>query len=138
MNYTLHQLRIFLKVSDHRSITQAAEELHLTQPAVSMQLKKLQEQFDLPLTEVVGNELYITDFGRELAEISRNVLQEVETIRERAQAHLGYLAGNLTLSSVSTGKYVMPYLLGNLENMRWILLWYRFYRRILGSNGKNY
>ena len=54
MNYTLHQLKIFLKVAEYQSITKAADELHLTQPAISIQLKKLQEQFDLPLTEVVG------------------------------------------------------------------------------------
>ena len=53
MNYTLHQLRIFLKVVETASITKAAEALHLTQPAVSIQLKNLQDQFDIPLTEVV-------------------------------------------------------------------------------------
>lgn len=113
MQYTLHQLRIFLKVADSRSVTQAAEELHLTQPAVSVQLQKLQQQFKIPLTELIGNQLYITDFGQELTDIARNVVQEVDMIQERANAHLGYLAGKLTISSVSTGKYVMPYLLGD-------------------------
>ena len=48
MNITLHQLHIFLKVSKLKSVTKAAEEMHLTQPAISLQLKKLQEQFDIP------------------------------------------------------------------------------------------
>ena len=63
MNYTLHQLKVFLKVAEHESITRASEDLFLTQPAVSIQLKKLQEQFTIPLTEVVGRKLYVTDFG---------------------------------------------------------------------------
>ncbi len=113
MQYTLQQLRLFRKVAETKSITRAAEELHLTQPAVSAQLKKLQEQFEIPLMESIGRELYITDFGKEVSEIAYNVLDELEGMEERANAHLGYLAGRLTISSVSTGKYVMPYLLGD-------------------------
>ena len=66
MNYTLHQLRIFTKVCEYQSITKASEALYLTQPAISIQLKKLQEEFDIPLTEVIGRRLYITDFGKEI------------------------------------------------------------------------
>ncbi len=54
MNYTLHQLHIFLKIAELKSITKASEALHLTQPAVSIQLKNFQDQFPIPLTEVVG------------------------------------------------------------------------------------
>ena len=57
MNYTLNQLRIFLKVVQTESITKASEELHLTQPAVSIQLKNFQDQFEIPLTEVIGRRL---------------------------------------------------------------------------------
>ncbi len=113
MQYTLHQLRLFHRVARTKSITRAAEQLHLSQPAVSAQLKKLQDQFELPLTETIGNELFITDFGKELAAIAENILEEIGIIEERARAHMGYLAGKLTISSVSTGKYVMPYLLGD-------------------------
>ena len=67
MNYTLNQLKVFLKVTQTESITKAAEELHLTQPAVSIQLKNFQDQFEIPLTEVVGRQLYVTEFGREIA-----------------------------------------------------------------------
>ena len=67
MNYTLHQLLVFLKVTQYESITRAAEELCLTQPAVSIQMKNFQDQFDIPLTEVVSRKLYITDFRREIA-----------------------------------------------------------------------
>ena len=111
MNYTLNQLQIFLKIVQTESITKAAEELHLTQPAVSIQLKNLQDQFDIPLTEVIGRKLYITDFGKEIAESAENIINQVYAINFKTQAHKGQLTGRLKLSVVSTGKYVMPYFL---------------------------
>lgn len=111
MNYTLHQLHVFLKVSQTKSITRAAEELHLTQPAVSIQIKNFQDQFPIPLTEVIGRKIYITDFGREIASAAENILNEVYAINYKALIHQGELSGRLRISSVSTGKYVMPYFL---------------------------
>lgn len=111
MNYTLHQLQIFLKVVQTTSVTKAAEALHLTQPAVSIQLKNFQDQFDLPLTEVVGRKLYITDFGKEIAEAAEQILQQVQAIDHKTLAYKGQLAGRLKISVVSTGKYVIPYFL---------------------------
>lgn len=111
MHYTLHQLTIFLKVSDCQSITKAAEELHLTQPAVSIQLKKLQDQFEIPLTEVVGRQLYVTDFGKEIARRSRKILEESEGIKYTIDQYKGLLTGKIRISVVSTGKYVIPYFL---------------------------
>tara|TARA_R110002072_G_scaffold110112_2_gene237573 strand:- start:2052 stop:2975 length:924 start_codon:yes stop_codon:yes gene_type:complete len=111
MNYTFHQLQVFLKVAQKQSITKAAEELFLTQPAVSIQLKNFQDQFPIPLTEVVGRKLYVTDFGNEIAEASEKILQEAEAINYKTMAFRGLLAGRLKLSVVSTGKYVMPYFL---------------------------
>ena len=111
MNYTFHQLEVFLKVTQKQSITKAAEELFLTQPAVSIQLKNFQDQFPIPLTEVVGRKLYVTDFGKEIAEASEKILQEAEAVNYKTLAFKGVLAGRLKLSVVSTGKYVMPYFL---------------------------
>ena len=111
MEYTLHQLRIFLKVSETQSITKAAEALHLTQPAVSIQLRKLQDQFDVPLTEVIGRQLYITPFGKEIAEASSRILDEVHAIKFKTMAFRGHLVGTLRISTASTAKYVMPYFL---------------------------
>ncbi len=113
MDYTLHQLRIFLKISKTLSITKAAEALHLTQPAVSIQLKKLQEQFDIPLIEVIGRQVYLTDFGKEIAIASEKILQEVHEIKNRTLAYKGFLVGQLNISIVSTAKYVMPYFLAD-------------------------
>lgn len=113
MNYTLHQLQVFYKITETLSITKAAEELFLTQPAVSIQLKNFQNQFDIPLTEVVGRQIYITDFGKEIAAAAEAILNEVYAINYKTQAFKGQLSGRLKLSVVSTGKYVMPYFLGD-------------------------
>ena len=113
MNYTLHQLQIFLKVAENKSITKAAEELNLTQPAVSIQMKNLQNQFEIPLTEVIGRQLYITEFGKEIAETAQKIINEVEAINYKTMSFKGILSGKLNISVVSTGKYVMPYFLSD-------------------------
>jgi DNA-binding transcriptional LysR family regulator len=111
MNYTLNQLQIFLRIVQTKSVTKAAEELHLTQPAVSIQLKNFQDQFDIPLTELVGRKIYITDFGKEIAEAAENIINHVYAINYKTLAYKGQLTGKLKISVVSTGKYVMPYFL---------------------------
>ncbi|MBL0234110.1 MAG: LysR family transcriptional regulator [Chitinophagaceae bacterium] len=111
MNFTLHQLKVFMVVVENASVTQAAEQLHMTQPAVSIQLKNLQSQFDIPLTEIIGRKLYVTDFGRELYGIAQRILGEVSAISYQSDSFRGMLTGRLKLSVASTGKYVMPFYL---------------------------
>lgn len=113
MNYTLHQLQIFLKVAEVKSITKASEELNLSQPAVSIQMRNLQNQFEIPLTEVIGKQLYITDFGLKIVETAKNILNEVQKINYLTMSFKGILSGKLNISIVSTGKYVMPYFLSH-------------------------
>lgn len=113
MNYTLNQLQIFLKIVQTQSVTKASEELYLTQPAVSIQLKNFQDQFDIPLTEVIGRKIYITDFGLEIAEAAENIINQVYAINYKTLAYKGQLTGRLKISVVSTGKYVTPYFLTN-------------------------
>lgn len=113
MHYTLHQLQVFLKITQTLSITKASEELNLTQPAVSIQLKNFQDQFDIPLTEVVGRQIYITDFGKEIAAAAENILNQVYAINYKTMAYKGQLTGRLKISVVSTGKYIMPYFLAD-------------------------
>ena len=113
MNYTLHQLRIFLKIAENESVTKTAEELHLTQPAVSIQLKKLQDQFDIALTESIGRRIFVTDFGKEIASSAEKILEEADYIKHKTLAFKGHLVGSLKVSVVSTGKYVMPYFLSS-------------------------
>jgi DNA-binding transcriptional LysR family regulator len=111
MNYTFHQLKVFMAVVEKKSITKAAFELHMTQPAVSIQLKNLQDQFDIPLTEIIGRQLYVTEFGNELYTIAEKILEEVAAINYKTQIFKGMLSGKLKISVASTGKYVMPYYL---------------------------
>lgn len=113
MNYTLHQLKVFLKIYQLKSITKAAEELFLTQPAVSIQLKNFQNQFDIPLTEIIGRKLYVTAFGKEIAIAAENIINEVNAINYKTLQYKGELSGQLKISVASTGKYVIPYFLSN-------------------------
>jgi DNA-binding transcriptional LysR family regulator len=111
MNYTLHQLQVFTTVVKTKSITKAARELFLTQPGVSIQLKNFQDQFDVQLTEVIGRQLYITDFGNEIAVLAHEILAQVDQINLKTAAYKGIMVGRLKVAVVSTGKYVMPYFL---------------------------
>ena len=113
MNYTLQQIKAFHCIAKHKSITKASEELNLTQPAVSIQLKRFQDQFDIPLTEVIGRQLYLTDFGYKILDISEKILQNNDQIKEITNKYKGVLSGTITVSSVSTGKYVLPYFISD-------------------------
>ena len=97
MNFTLQQLKVFMIVVENESITKASEELHMTQPAVSIQIKNLQAQFDIALTEIVGRKLYVTDFGRELYRIADRILKEIASINYHTQSFKGILSGRLKL-----------------------------------------
>jgi DNA-binding transcriptional LysR family regulator len=113
MNYSFHQLEMFLKIVQTKSITKTAEAMHLTQPAVSIQLKNFQKQFDIPLTEVINKKIYITDFGKEIAESAENIINEANLINYQMMKFKGALTGTLKINSVSTGKYVIPYFLSD-------------------------
>lgn len=113
MNYTLNQLRVFVAVVKAESVTKASEELHLSQPAVSIQLKNFEAQFEIPLTEVIGRKLYITDFGRDIAAAAEKIIEQVHAINYKTLAYKGELTGKLKISVVSTGKYVMPFFLSD-------------------------
>jgi DNA-binding transcriptional LysR family regulator len=115
MNFTLHQLKVFLKVAERDSVTEAAGDLNLTQPAVSSQLKLLQNQVGLPLTEVIGRKIHITDTGREFAELAKEIIQKTEELDERMTSKKGKVSGKLKLSVVSTGKYFVPAILAEFK-----------------------
>ncbi len=117
MNYTLNQLEVFLTVARLGSVTKASEVLHLTQPAVSIQLRNFQDQFRIPLTEVIGRRIHITEFGREIACSAEKILSQVNEINYATKAYEGFLAGRLTISVVSTGGYVMPYFLSGFMKL---------------------
>jgi DNA-binding transcriptional LysR family regulator len=113
MKYTLHQLEIFRRVAEVKSVTKASEQLFLSQPAVSIQLKNFQDQFKLPLFEVVGRKIYITEFGEEISETAFKILEQVAAINYKSAIYEGKLAGKFKIAMVSTAKYVLPYFLAD-------------------------
>jgi len=110
---TLRQLEIFLAVYDLGSIKAASESLHLTQPTVSMQLKKLAEAIGMPLYERVGRGREFTDAGRALAATAREVLDSFERLDMELSDLRGSRAGTLRIAVVTTSKYFIPHLLGS-------------------------
>ena len=113
MNITLHQLKAFQAIAKFQSITKAAEAMSMTQPAVSIQLKNLQEQFEVPLTEIIGKKIHITEFGQELVDTADRIFGELGKIEEKMLELKGLLGGKIRISAVSTGKYIIPYLMAD-------------------------
>lgn len=113
MNMTFRQLRLFLALAEHRSITAAARACHVTQPTVSMQLKELADAVGLPLYEQIGKRLYLTAAGEHLAQTARAMADEWAAFEQRIDAMKGLTRGRLRLAVVSTAKYFVPRLLGS-------------------------
>jgi LysR family transcriptional regulator, low CO2-responsive transcriptional regulator len=109
---TLHQLRIFHTLGKEMSFTRAAAVLHLSQPAVSIQVKRLEESMGIPLLEHIGKRLYLTDAGRELFEASKDVLERLQVLNEDMTGMEEGVRGPLHLAAITTSKYFMPHLLG--------------------------
>lgn len=112
MSFTLHQLDVFAEVAKQKSMTKAAEKLFMSQPAVSIQVKKLQDHFGLDLFEVIGKELFLTQAGEELYAAQKNIKKELNSLEMVFSEIKGMLKGSLNVAVVSTAKYFMPYILG--------------------------
>ncbi|RRJ84720.1 LysR family transcriptional regulator [Aestuariirhabdus litorea] len=110
---TLRQLEILLAVYQHRSITAASNALHLTQPTVSMQLKKLADGVGAPLYDSVGRNLVFTEAGLAVVEGAREVLARIDRLAMTLADLQGMKAGTLRLAVVTTAKYFIPHLLGD-------------------------
>ncbi len=111
MNITFRQLRVFGAVARHLSFTRAAEELHLTQPAVSMQVKQLEEVVGLPLFEQIGKKIYLTDAGREMARYGEAVIALLDEAELVFGEMKGLRRGRLHITVASTANYFAPRLL---------------------------
>jgi len=109
---TLHQLKVFEAAARHGSFTRAAEELFLTQPTVSMQIKQLTKTVGLPLFEQVGKRLYLTEAGRELFATCRSVFDTLAQFEMKVADLKGLKQGQLRLAVITTAKYFIPRLLG--------------------------
>jgi DNA-binding transcriptional LysR family regulator len=111
LHVTLRQLKVFESVARHLSFSRAAEDLHLTQPAVSMQIKQLEDSVDLPLFEQIGKKIYLTDAGRELYHYSRAISEQLTDMELALDELKGLERGKLNISVVSTANYFAPHLL---------------------------
>jgi DNA-binding transcriptional LysR family regulator len=108
---TLRQLQVFEAVARQLSFSRAAAELHLTQPAVSMQVKLIEEQAGIPLFERIGKKVFLTEAGAELHQHSRVIAQQLRDADEALAARRGLSQGRLVITMVSTAKYLVPSLL---------------------------
>ncbi|MCE1244434.1 LysR family transcriptional regulator [Oryzomicrobium sp.] len=115
MRLTLHQLRLFAAVAQEGSISRAAERLCLTQPTLSAQLRQLTDQVGLPLYEVIGRRLHLTEAGEVLLASADEVAGTLERLEEEIAARRGLTQGRLKLAVVSTAEYFMPRLLGEFR-----------------------
>jgi DNA-binding transcriptional LysR family regulator len=110
-NATLRQLKVFETVARLLSFSRAAEELHLTQPAVSTQVKKLEEHAGVPLFEQLGKKIFLTPAGAELLQISRTIIQQFELAESAMTQFSGVAGGKLNVAVISAGDYFFPRLL---------------------------
>ncbi len=113
---TLRQLQIFEAVVRLQGYTKAAEALHLSQPTVSMQIKKLCETLGLPLLEQVGRTVHPTAAGRDVYATAREVLGGIMALEDLTSAHKDVVKGGLSLAVISSATYFMPHLLGAFLN----------------------
>lgn len=111
LHLTLRQLQVFEKVASRLSHSRAAEELYLSQPAVSMQIKQMEQNIGLPLFEQMGKQLFLTEAGREALHYSRAILQQLAEMETVFDGMKGLERGRLTLSVVNTANAFMPQLL---------------------------
>jgi DNA-binding transcriptional LysR family regulator len=113
---TLHQLKIFHALSQHMSITRTAEALHLTPPAVSIQVKQLAESAGEPLIDQVGKQIFLTDAGKAVAEASKDIFERIDSLQDELAGIQSLEQGSLSVSIITTAKYFVPRLLGTFAS----------------------
>ena len=109
---TLHQLTIFTVLARNENMTRAAAELHMTTPALSIQIKQMAKAIGVPLHEQVGRRLYLTEEGRRVEAAARDILQRLDDLGSELAELQGLERGSLKLSIITTAKYFVPRLLG--------------------------
>ncbi len=115
MHLTLRQLQCFSAVARNLSYTKAANELHLTQPAVSMQIRQLEQQAGLALTEQLGKQVHLTEAGEEVFRYARSILQQVDEMDDVLDKLKGFAGGKLRIAAISSANYFAPRLLGTFH-----------------------
>lgn len=110
-NATLRQLKVFEAVARNLSFSRAAEELHLTQPAVSTQVKRLEEHAGMPLFEQTGKKIHLTPAGVEMLRSGRGIIQQFTEMEDAMTQFKGVSGGRLNVAVISAGDYFLPRLL---------------------------
>ena len=110
---TLHQLKVFEATARHGSFTRAAEELFITQPTVSSQIKQLSKTVGLPLFEQIGKRLFLTNAGQELLETCQDIFSRLDHFEMKVADFKGTKQGSLKIAVITTAKYFIPRILGS-------------------------
>lgn len=113
MHVTFRQLRLFQSLADTGSVSRAAAAQNVTQPTASAQLKEITESVGLPLYEVIGRQVHLTDAGHRLAQTARAISSEWEIFEQYVDGVKGLSRGRLRIAAVTTAKYFIPRLVGN-------------------------
>lgn len=114
-NATVRQLRVFESVARNLSFSRAALEMHLSQPAVSTQIKLLEDHAGLPLFEHLGKKIFLTAAGRELLHYSRVILEQLREADDALAGLKGIKGGRLRIAAISAGNYFLPRLLAEFR-----------------------
>ena len=109
---TLHQLKIFNTLAYHLSVVRTAESLHLSPPAVSIQIKQLSESVGQPLMDQVGKKLYLTAAGEILAQACRDIFTRIETVSQELDSLNNLEQGHVRIALITTAKFFIPRILG--------------------------
>lgn len=117
MKPTLHQLRIFRSVAEHNSFTRAAEALHLSQPAVSIQVKQLETTVGLPLIERMGKKIYLTEAGVSIYKCAQTVSNQIDDTAEHIDGLKGMKRGRLKISVATTAGYFVTRMLAAFSDL---------------------
>ena len=113
---TLHQLKVFEEVARSGSFTKAAEEMFLSQPTVSQQIKQLTKAVGIPLFEQIGKRIYLTDAGKEVLSVCKDISEKMSQLEMTLADLKGLKQGNLRLAVITTAKYFVPRLLGQFRH----------------------
>jgi LysR family transcriptional regulator for metE and metH len=114
---TLRQLRALAAVQKHRSVTAAAKQLHLTQPAVTLQLRNLQALAGLPLIQRTGDGMLLTDAGREVLALGERIEAAIASCATALEMMAGKTAGRISIGAVSTAKYFVPFAISGFSRL---------------------
>jgi len=113
---TLHQLKVFEEVARSGSFTKAAEEMFLSQPTVSQQIKQLTKAVGIPLFEQIGKRIYLTEAGKEVLSACKDISEKMSQLEMTLADLKGLKQGNLRLAVITTAKYFVPRLLGQFRH----------------------